>query len=178
MGYSKRYQLKRLRFYLTMSSSKRSKIIMKDNIFKNCGENIRWQPRKLPADPELIELHNNISIASNVTFITHDVFRFILNTKYNPGKEIFKKKLGPIEIMDNVAIGANVTILPNVKIGPNAIVGAGSIVTKDVPEGKIVAGNPARVIGDFDNLVSKRLVGTVAETPEQAWEVFNKSRII
>ena len=38
-------------------------------------------------------------------------------------------------------------LLPGVTIGANALVGAGSVVTKDVPEGAIVAGNPARIIG-------------------------------
>ena len=42
------------------------------------------------------------------------------------------------------SIGSNATILCGVKIGENAIVGAGSVVTKDVPDGAIVAGNPAR----------------------------------
>lgn len=51
--------------------------------------------------------------------------------------------------MDNVIIGANVIISPNVRIDPNAIVGAGSVITKNVPEGKIVAGNPAKIIGNY-----------------------------
>ena len=42
------------------------------------------------------------------------------------------------------------------KIGPNAIVAAGSVVTKDVPEGTIVGGNPAKVIGKFEDFVIKR----------------------
>ena len=47
--------------------------------------------------------------------------------------------------------------MPNVKIGPNSVVAAGAVVTKDVPEGVIVAGVPARVIGSFSDLVAKRL---------------------
>ena len=46
----------------------------------------------------------------------------------------------------NSKIGANVTILPDVAIGENALVGSGSVVTKDVPDGRVVAGNPAKVI--------------------------------
>ena len=52
----------------------------------------------------------------------------------------------PIVIEDKVRIGGNVTILPGVQIGRGAIIGAGSVVTKDIPEMTIVAGNPAKVI--------------------------------
>ena len=52
----------------------------------------------------------------------------------------------PIHIGKSAWIGAHATILPNVTIGDNAIVGAGSVVTKDVPDNAIVAGNPARFI--------------------------------
>ena len=49
-------------------------------------------------------------------------------------------------ICRNASIGSNATILCGVTVGEGAIVGAGSVVVKDVPEGTIVAGNPARVI--------------------------------
>lgn len=45
----------------------------------------------------------------------------------------------------------------NVKIGPNAIVAAGSVVVKDVAPGTIVGGNPAKVIGKFDDLMERRM---------------------
>ena len=48
--------------------------------------------------------------------------------------------------MENAIIGANSTLLPGVSIGKNAIVGAGSVVTKDVPENHVVAGNPAKFL--------------------------------
>lgn len=50
-----------------------------------------------------------------------------------------------VVIGDDVWIGGNVTILPGVKIGSHSIIGACSVVTKDVPEYAIVAGNPARI---------------------------------
>jgi acetyltransferase-like isoleucine patch superfamily enzyme len=51
----------------------------------------------------------------------------------------------PTLVKKGASIGSGATILANVTIGENAIVGAGSVVTKDVPPGTIVAGNPARI---------------------------------
>jgi putative colanic acid biosynthesis acetyltransferase WcaB len=50
------------------------------------------------------------------------------------------------KIGDNVDIGANVVIIGSITVGNNAVIGAGSVVVKDVPEGAVVVGNPARVI--------------------------------
>lgn len=61
-------------------------------------------------------------------------------------KNIFKKYRG-VTILDGARIGAGCTILPGITIGTEAVVGAGSIVTKDVPDYKIVYGSPARVQG-------------------------------
>lgn len=52
---------------------------------------------------------------------------------------------GPCIIGDDVWIGRRVMIMPGVKIGSHAIIGAGAVVTKDVPEWAVVAGNPATV---------------------------------
>lgn len=55
-----------------------------------------------------------------------------------------------VTIGDNVWIGGGVTILPGVTVGANSVVGAGAVVTCDVPEGVVVAGNPARIIKRVD----------------------------
>ena len=67
----------------------------------------------------------------------------------------------------------------DLRIGPNAIVAAGSVVVKDVPPGTIVGGNPAKVIGKFDDLLNKRLhtdYEQPAKTNEELWEEFYKAR--
>lgn len=52
----------------------------------------------------------------------------------------------PITIGDNVWIGGHAVINPGVTIGDNSVIGSGSVVTKDIPENVIAAGNPCRVI--------------------------------
>ena len=54
----------------------------------------------------------------------------------------------PTHVKRGAAIGSNATILCGITIGANALIGAGSVVTKDVPDYAVVAGVPARIIGD------------------------------
>lgn len=63
-------------------------------------------------------------------------------------KRIVRSMLGSIG--DNVCIGGGSKILPGVAIGDRSVVGAGSVVTRDVPPGVVVAGNPARIVRHLD----------------------------
>ena len=62
-------------------------------------------------------------------------------------------------IGDNVWIGGNTTINPGVTIGSNVVIGSGSVVTRDIPDNVVAAGNPARVlreITDADRMMAER----------------------
>jgi sugar O-acyltransferase (sialic acid O-acetyltransferase NeuD family) len=59
--------------------------------------------------------------------------------------------LGKVLVSEESYIGANSAILPNKSIGSNSTVGAGAVVTKDVPQFSIVAGNPAKVLKQFNS---------------------------
>jgi len=76
----------------------------------------------------------------------------LTNAKYPRSKNVKKDLKGPT-ICSGAKIGANVTVLPGAKIGRNCLIGAGSVVVKDVAEDKIVAGNPAKIIGDIKEKV-------------------------
>lgn len=167
--------LKRIRVALILDAKKRTKYIVKHKIFNLVGENFFFQPRVLPADPELIRFHNNVVVSSGVTFINHDIFDLILNNM-NTG-HYYNYNAGCIEIMDNVYIGANAIILPNIKVGPNALIAAGAIVTKDVKENTVVAGVPAKVISTFDELVEKRPKDSKNYyDPNKLWEKFDNEK--
>jgi acetyltransferase-like isoleucine patch superfamily enzyme len=74
---------------------------------------------------------------------------FSTNHKYEGAESIPYDEediAGPVVIKDFVWCGANVTIVPGVTVGEGAVIGAGSVVTKDVTDGAVVGGNPARII--------------------------------
>lgn len=77
--------------------------------------------------------------------IGHNAVFATLNHELDPQRRADLRP-APIVVGRNVWIGANVVILPGVSIGDDAVVGAGSIVTRDVPEGTVVVGAPARVV--------------------------------
>lgn len=109
----------------------RARYIQKHNIFHHMGENCMVMFRKIPLYPQLISIGDNCWIASNVTFVTHDVIHQMLNNYVKDYK--FQENIGCIDIKDNVFVGANTIILSNVRIGSNTVVAAGSYVNKDIP---------------------------------------------
>lgn len=173
--------LRKFRFMLLVTDKDRANYLSRKKLFRGIGKNVYFQPRALPNDPKLILFHNNISVASGVTFVSHDVIHRVLNIKNNTNIDQYE---GCIEILDNVFIGSNSIILPDVRIGPNVIVAAGSVITKDVPEGVIVAGSPARVIGRFEDFEKRRIGALQPETfetremkDEKLWAQFWNKRV-
>lgn len=84
------------------------------------------------------------------------IFYHALNQTYSDlGK--FYPHFDTITLEDNVCIGGFSKIMPGVVIGEGAIVAGGSVVTKDVPKGAIVGGNPAKVIGWTEELAKRRI---------------------
>lgn len=93
---------------------------------------------------EGVHIADNVFIGHNVTFI-NDRFPRATNEDGSIQTEA-DWKCEETFIDEGASLGSSVTVLCGLRIGKRAIVGAGSVVTKDVPEKAVVAGNPARII--------------------------------
>jgi UDP-2-acetamido-3-amino-2,3-dideoxy-glucuronate N-acetyltransferase len=92
---------------------------------------------------EGVEIEDEVFIGHNVTFIND---RFPRAAKAGRLRTEEDWKVIPTRVKRGASIGSSVTILCGLTIGEGAVVGAGSVVTRDVPPGAVVAGNPARIL--------------------------------
>jgi acetyltransferase-like isoleucine patch superfamily enzyme len=93
---------------------------------------------------EGVVLEDDVFIGHNVTFI-NDLYPRSTNAEGQLQTEADWKCI-PTHVQKGASIGSGATLLCGITIGAGAMIGAGSVVTKDVPPGAIVAGNPARII--------------------------------
>jgi maltose O-acetyltransferase len=131
-------------------------------LFAAGGDTVLMQP------PFFCDYGSNIELGERVFFnfncVVLDVcpVRIGSFTLFGPAVQIYtamhpldaerrrREEFGkPVEIGSDVWVGGGAIIFPGVKIGSRAVVGAGSVVTRDVPEGVLAAGNPCRVIREI-----------------------------
>jgi acetyltransferase-like isoleucine patch superfamily enzyme len=88
----------------------------------------------------------------------------LTNATYPLSPDAKRTLRGP-HLKAGAKIGANATLLPGVVIGADALVGAGSVVVRDVPDGAVVAGNPARIVRSIGEIAAYRERATTEEAP-------------
>lgn len=110
----------------------------------------------------MLSIGNNVQITSGVRILTHGYEWSVLKGKYG----YVLGSCGKVTIGDNCFIGMNTTILKGVTIGRDCIIGANSLVNRDIPDGTIAAGNPAKVVMSIDEYLEKRLQKQIYEAQE------------
>ncbi|RGX92237.1 sugar O-acetyltransferase [Roseburia intestinalis] len=115
-------------------------------------------------DVAKVKIGDNCQMAPNVAIYTagHPIYPDTRNSAFEYGKEV--------TIGDNVWLGGNTVVCPGVHIGDNVVIGAGSVVTKDIPDWSIAAGNPCRVIRKITE-EDKRKLFHDEEIDDEAWEM-------
>lgn len=113
-------------------------------------------------DVAKVKIGDNCQLAPNVSIYTagHPVHPDSRNSLYEYGIEV--------TIGDNCWIGGNSVICPGVHIGNNVVIGAGSVVTKDIPDWSIAAGNPCKVIRKITE-EDRKYYYKDREFDEEAW---------
>ena len=102
-------------------------VVVGDRVTVKCGVQL-WDG---------LEIEDDVFLGPNATF-TNDIY---------PRSKVYPEKFLRTKVMRGASLGANCTILPGITIGRNSMVAAGAVVTKDVPDGVLVAGCPAKIIG-------------------------------
>lgn len=123
------------------------KFLLKKGI--KIGNNCHIYSNIATTESYLIEIKDDVTISTDVTFLTHD-------NSISKVDRSMTDLFGKITIGNNCFIGSNVLILPGIKIEDNIIVGAGSIICKSLTEkNSVYAGNPARRICSIEEYYNK-----------------------
>lgn len=115
------------------------------------GKGCWLSTKEIPSEGYLIEIGDYVRIASHASIYTHGGIWSIRQYYDDPNLEQF----GKVRIGSYTSIGAYAMIMPGVTIGERCIVAGGAVVTKSVPDGCMVAGNPAKFIGYTDDFYEK-----------------------
>jgi len=90
--YFKRTIWQRMFFYLLPSSDARIRYLKKHHVFAEMGDNCFYQCRRIPVEPRLVKLHNNVVIAADVNIVPHDVIHIM--ARKLPGETVRQPLLG------------------------------------------------------------------------------------
>lgn len=121
---------------------------------RKVGVNLKGEPHYIAPNVyfdssknySLIEIGQKVTLSGNVTLLTHDQSPLVPYRAL--GENFYGFKYDRIVIDDNSFVGMGAIVLQGTYIGKNSIVGAGAVVKGKYPDNSIIAGNPAKVVGD------------------------------
>ncbi len=122
-------------------------------------------------DVAKVTIGDNCMLAPNVAIYTagHPIHPDVRNTAYEYGIAV--------TIGDNVWIGGNTVICPGVQIGSNTVIGAGSVVTKDIPDWVVAAGNPCKVIREITDQ-DRKFYFRDRELDQEVWQEMQRCKTV
>ena len=115
------------------------------------GKGCYLSTKEFPDEGYLIEIGDYVRIAAHASIYTHGGLWSLRKVYNDPTLEQF----GKVKIGSYTSIGSYAMIMPGVNIGERCIVAGGAVVTKSVPDGCMVAGNPAKFIGYTEDFYKK-----------------------
>ena len=128
------------------------------------------------SEPYLIEIGDNVTVSSDVSFINHDGGTAVVK-RLNPKRYSKIIKYGKITIGENCFIGSRTMIMPGVRIGSNCVIGAGSVITKNIPDNSVAVGVPAKIIRTVEDY-AERCLNNCPEYSEEQYLRDKKSEIL
>jgi maltose O-acetyltransferase len=147
----------------TLNSSQDTDVDLRRSVlitlFASCGAEVKIEPPFFCDYGSNIELGDKVFFNFNCVILDGCKVRIGNGSMFGPAVQIYTAthplnaelrqhlELGkPVDIGSEVWVGGGAIILPGVTIGSRSVIGAGSVVTRDIPEGVIAAGNPCRVL--------------------------------
>lgn len=141
----------RKHFFKELFAETSQKFLIENPFICDYGTNIYWGENAyanfgcIILDAAPVYIGENVMLAPAVKIFTST--HPIPYKERNTGIESAKS----VRIGDNVWVGGGAIINPGVTIGANSVIGSGSVVTKDIPENVVAAGNPCKIIRKIDN---------------------------
>lgn len=115
-----------------------------------------------PGFPWLVTIGDEATLAPGVIILAHDA---------SMQRHVRHTLIAPVIIGKRAFIGAGAIVLAGSRIGDDAIVGAGTVVSGEIPDGSIVAGNPAKIIGNVESTSRRhrRAAAQAPRWPHEGW---------
>jgi acetyltransferase-like isoleucine patch superfamily enzyme len=114
------------------------------------GSDSRIYSCRVASEYSMVSIGDDTTISVDVLFVTHDGTGWLYRDERGR-----RYRYAPGSVGDRCFIGARATLMPGVRIGSDSVVAAGAVVTRSVPDGSIVGGVPAKVIGRTSDLMAR-----------------------